>query len=83
MMYHIIEVKNLCFSPSTRKRQSAVFKNLHSGHLFLKPAFLVPETSFSGVDGRLKRRKKFRFYPNTYGRGLILAFEELAISWSS
>lgn len=41
---------------------------------FSKPAFLVPETSVSGVDGRLKRKKKFRFYPDTYGRGLILAF---------
>ena len=31
MMYYIIEAENLCLSPSTRKWEAGVFKNLHSG----------------------------------------------------
>ena len=35
----IIVFENLGFRPSTRKRESGVFKNLHSGDHFRKLAF--------------------------------------------
>ena len=46
MMYDIIVFENLGFRPSTRTRQSGVFKNLHSEDRFRKPAF------FGGRKGR-------------------------------
>ena len=35
-MYDIIVFENLCFCPSTRKREASVYKNLQSGERFWK-----------------------------------------------
>ena len=41
MMCGIIIFEKLCFRRSTRKRETGVFKNLHSGERFWKDAFSV------------------------------------------
>ena len=45
MMYDIIVSESLRFRLSTRKRWANIFPNLHSGHRFQKPTFLVPKNA--------------------------------------
>ena len=62
-MYDIIVLENLCFLPSTRKREFGVFKSPLWGPLSGDLFFLVPEKAvFVWTEG-LK-------YPDTFGRGL-------------
>ena len=50
-MYDIIVVENLRFSPSTRKREANVCKNLHLGERFRKKhAFSGPFLAFYARD---------------------------------
>lgn len=55
-----------------RKREVGVFKNLHSGDRFLKPAFLEPENAVYMWTEVYNQEKHLRFQniPDTYGRGL-------------
>ena len=55
-MHDIILFKNL----RTRKREACVFRNLHSGDLIVKPAFLVSKNAVY-LEGTLKQRKKSTF----------------------
>ena len=53
--------KNLHFRPSTLRRQTTVFKNLHPGESFRKPLFFMTYSSVfdcNSVDRRWKRTKK-------------------------
>ena len=60
LMYYIIEAENLCLSPSTRKWEAGVFKNLHSGEK--KDAFSVTVfTRYVWTPCRPNRGKIFVF----------------------
>ena len=65
MMYDIIVFENLGFRPSTRKRESGVFKNLHSEDRFRKPTFFGVRKGRSYVKAKMEG-KNLRFqYENT------------------
>ena len=67
--------ENLRFRPSTRKRESGVFKNLRSGERFWKDKFSV--IVFTGCVRTVGRKKNVRFQikTDTCGQGL----KEIAI----
>ena len=75
MMYDIIvRLENFRFRSSARKRSAVVFKIVHAGDRFRKPAFLVPENAADvrGTRHEAKTEKKnlsFQKYPDTCGRG--------------
>ena len=57
MMYDIIVFENLGFRPSTRKRESGVFENLHSEDRFRKPAFFGLRKGRSYVKAKTEGKK--------------------------
>ena len=83
--HDVIVFENLRSRPSTRIRWISVFKNLHLGERIWKPPFLVPENAdyvwTVAVFG--EKSLRFRQYPATCGRGLILTFFTGKWEWFS